>query len=186
MTDDDKALNARTELLLTGDDGGCLAADGTERLDRIKRALWETEEDNWLKQEHYRQIRDEARIVNLKFSSYAWHHRHGKPWQADIERHVSQYRADPRDFVNDLDLCRRELWPKIREAVTANGREYSLSLTEWPNGWNLNYPGCTVINDDDENHTPRRYATPERAIVAAFLAVCKREKEVSDESTGRS
>lgn len=178
MTDDDKALNARVELLLTGDDGGCFAANGTKRNDRISKAIIGAPKD----------FIELLRSVNAPaYGNYMcyWTMREGQPWQADIERHVSEYRADPRPFTTDLDLCRRELIPAIIERVAerCGHREFSVSVTFCANGKYGFYgalydEGRCIVDLSKKVILPsyyEEYDTPERAIVAAFLAVCERE-----------
>lgn len=120
MTDEEaRDLNVRVEVSL-GDDLTCFAPDGTERYDRIERALliWWGDERWFCHHDIIRGLSGKYRDswFQGKDSAWqvAWNERHGQPWQVDIEAYIAAWMAEPRNFCGD-DALALTLVDKIRD-----------------------------------------------------------------------
>lgn len=97
------ALAAEVENIVFGDDLGCFAADGTERWERVKDAVY-----RWSISAPAKAVHDlweqPVSVASDRFLSM-WDNRHKVESCVDLEAHVSRYRAAPRPFDRDPALA---------------------------------------------------------------------------------
>ncbi len=123
MTSTDmRTLNIAVERLL-GDDLSCFDGKGQEREERIEKALGPYGGYPASRVPHTDLPAPENQYQ--PYWSRVWNNRDGQPWQADIEKHVADSRAEPRDFAGEkgdiaasVGLCMTVLLPKMHEACS--------------------------------------------------------------------
>ncbi len=114
--DEARALNTCVEASL-GDD---LTANTEDRIDKALQSWVEPRNSDG----HFEtaiawnsQTEDRRALIGYGYIGrswrFAWNERHGQPWQSDIEKHVSEWRAEPRPWATDDALALRELWPRL-------------------------------------------------------------------------
>ena len=95
-----------------------------------------------------------------------WQNRHGKPYQADLEEHVNNWRAKARDFEGDMNLA-IGLWQD----------DWKLERDIMPVQWEVSDLDDNIIGAGDTNEDkPAQDAVICRA--AVILEIRKRGENV--------